>query len=82
MNSARENWYDVGHGLLGWVYADIPGSDEEACLKAVIEAFVHGEGLYQPSWRRVIHVLYCTGETRIAKGIISYAESVEGKRVC
>ena len=55
-------------------------SDEEACLKAVIEAFLHGEGHYQPSWRRVIHALYHAKETRIAQDIISYAEPVEGER--
>ena len=58
------------------------GYDEEACLKAVIEAFLRGEGYHQPSWRRVIHALYHAGETRIAQDIISYAEPVEGERVC
>ena len=59
------------------------GSDQDACLKAVIEAFLHGEGDYgQPSWRRVIHVLYDAEETSIAQDIISYAEPVEGERVC
>ena len=57
------------------------GSDEEACLTAVIEAFLRGEGLYQPSWRRVIHALYEAGETSIAQDIMSYAEPVEGERV-
>ena len=80
--AARENWYHVGYGLLGWVYTENPGSDDEACLRAVIEALIlRGEG-YQPSWRRVIHALYRVGETSIAQDIISYAETVEGERMC
>ena len=77
-----------GLGLHGDELDTIPdehGSDEEACLKAVIEAFLRGESLYQPSWRRMIHVLYHVvkaGETHIAQDIISYAEPVEGEREC
>ena len=55
------------------------GSDEEACLKAVIEAFLHGEGRYKPSWRIVIWALYKTGESHIAHDIITYAEPVQGE---
>ena len=54
------------------------GPCEETCLKAVIEAFLRGEG-YQPSWRRVIHALYKAGENLIAHDIIAYAEPVEGE---
>ena len=88
MKAVRRNWYDVGEGLLGR-YSSVlitiqrqHGSDKEAGLKAVIEAFLRGEGYYQPSWRRVIHALYDAGETSIAQDIISYAEPVEGERVC
>ena len=48
----------------------------------MIEAFLRGEGLHQPSWRRVIYTLYLAGETTIAQDIISYAKPVEGERVC
>ena len=61
---------------------DQHGSDEEACLKAVIEAFLRGKGVYQPSWRRVIWVLYKAGENHIAHDIITYAEPVQGECVC
>ena len=84
--AALRSWYHVGRGLLG-MHSPVPGTillqrnyDKEACLKAVVEAFLRGEGAYQLSWRRVIHTLYCAGETRIAQGIISYAEPVEGER--
>ena len=56
------------------------GSDEESFLKAVIEAFLRGEGL-QPSWRAVIHALYRAGENHIAHVIIAYAEPVQGECV-
>ena len=65
------------------------GSDEEACLKVVIEAFLLGESqgfyngndlYYQLSWRSLIHVLYLVGDTSVAQDIISYAEPVEGER--
>ena len=58
------------------------GSDVEACLRAVIESFLRGEGLYQPSWRRVIYALYKAGENHIAHDIIAYAEPVQGECVC
>ena len=56
-------------------------SDKEACLKAVIEAFLRGEGVLQPSWRRVIGSLYKAGENHIAHDIIAYAEPVQGECV-
>ena len=55
--------------------------DVEACLKAVIEAFLR-EDLYQHSWRNVIDTLYKAGENHIAHNIIAYAEPVEGECVC
>ena len=54
-------------------------SDNEACLNAVIEAFLRGEGV---SWRRVIHALYEAEENHIAHDIIAYAEPVQGECVC
>ena len=53
------------------------GSDE-ACLKAVVETFLLGEGVYQPSWRRVIHALHDANESHLADQIKSYAEPVQG----
>ena len=81
----QSKWRDLGYDLLdplGSVKVDTVQdqheSNDEACLKAVIEAFLRGEGGYQPSWRSLIHVLYNARETSIAQDIISYAEPVEG----
>ena len=58
-------------------------SDKEACIKAVIEAFLRGEGFHQPSWRCVIDALYDAGEeNHMAHDIIAYAEPVQGECVC
>ena len=53
---------------------------DEACLKAVIELFLSGEGLYyqQPSWRAVIWSLYRENEIQLADNIRSFAEPVQG----
>ena len=56
------------------------GSDE-ACLKAVVEAFLLGEGDYQPSWRTVIHALHKANESHRADQIKNYAEPVQGECV-
>ena len=85
LRGLRSKWISLGHRL--GVYRKVEEiqrqhrSDEVACLKALIEAFLRGEG-FQPSWRRVIDVLYHVGGTRIAQDIISYAEPVEGEGVC
>ena len=77
------NWREFGK----WLLRDISkldaihhqhGHDVEACLKAVIEAFLLGEGHLQPSWREVIDALYTAGENHIAHDIIAYAEPVKG----
>ena len=77
-------WRDLGT----WLLSDFVGSkvddinhqhdSDEACLKAVIEAFLIGKG-HQPSWRKVIHVLHVAGESQIAHDIESFAEAVQGE---
>ena len=54
---------------------------DEACLKAVVEAFLLGEGSYQPSWRRLIHALHnCkAGESHLAEKIKTNAEPQQGE---
>ena len=54
---------------------------DEARLKALLEPFLFGEGRYQPSWRRVIHVLHKAGESHLAKEIKANAERVQGECV-
>ena len=54
---------------------------DEARLKALVEAFLLGEGYYQPSWRRVIHALHEAGESHLAEEIKANAEPVQGECV-
>ena len=54
---------------------------DEARLKAVVEAFLLGEGDYQPSWRRVIRALHQAGKSRLAEEIKANAEPHQGKWV-
>ena len=52
---------------------------DDARLKAVVEAFLLGEGHYQPSWRMLIHQLHVAGETRVAEKIKTNAEPQQGE---
>ena len=53
---------------------------DEVCRKAVVEAFLLGEG-YQPSWRRLIHSLHWVGESHLAEKIKTNAEPQQGEWV-
>ena len=82
VKKAVKSWIGVGRrlGLRSKLVAfERQHDSDEARLKAVIEAFLLGEGLYQPSWRRVIHVLHREGESQVALDIESYAEAVQGE---
>ena len=52
---------------------------DEACLKAVVEAFLLGEGPYQPSWRMLIHRLHKAEEIHVAENIKINAEPHQGE---
>ena len=54
---------------------------DEARLKAVVEAFLLGEGRYQPSWRMLIHALHTADESNLAEKIKTKAESQQGEWV-
>ena len=55
-------------------------TSDEARLKAVVEAFLLGEGHYRPSWRMLIHLLYrLLGESHMAEKIKTNAEPHQGK---
>ena len=87
------SWRKLGEGLIGWF--EYPGGpshekldaiqrqhvSDEAHLKALLEAFLLGEGDHQPSWRRVIHALHEAGESHLAKEIKANAEPVQGECV-
>ena len=84
-------WRELAEKLMGWY--DYWGSDDkkkldaiqrqhvsdEACLKAVLEPFLLGEGKYQPSWRSVIHALHDADESRMAEKIMTNAEQHQGE---
>jgi len=54
-------------------------SDDDR-LRAVIECWIQGDREDdQPSWRRIIHELDVTDETRIADNVRHFAEPVSGK---
>ena len=56
-------------------------TSDEACLKAVVEVFLLGEGDYQPSWRRLIHALHWAEESHLAEKIKTNAEPHQGEWV-
>ena len=85
----RLSWKKLAEELLRWY--DFRSNDrkkldaiehehisDEACLKAVVEAFLLGEGAYQPSWRRLIHLLHCVEQSHVAEKIKTNAELHQG----
>ena len=78
---------------MGW--ADYEGSDgrkkldaiehqhtsDEARLKALVEAFLLGEGRHRPSWRMLIHTLHWMEEGSLAEKIKANAEPQQGEWV-
>ena len=79
------DWRDLG----SWLGLDSSKLDaiqrqhisDEACLKAVVESFLLREGVYQPSWRRLIHALYKAEESHLAEKIKTNAEPHQGEWV-
>ena len=67
--------------LSGWLLGSyIPsGYYDEAHLTAIVDYFLQGGGLYQPSWRRVIYSLDEAGEIQLADKIRSFGEPVQGE---
>jgi hypothetical protein len=88
-----KRWRKLAKELMGWY--DYKGSEgrkkldamerqhisDEARLKAVVEAFLLGEGDHQPSWRMLIHRLHQAGETHVAEKIKTNAEPHQGEWV-
>ena len=79
------DWRKLCEDLLG-LFKDKKIQDQhdtdEACLKAVVEKFLLGEGDYQPSWRAVILTLDEANEIDLADQIRSYGEPVQGENTC
>ena len=88
----RLSWRELAERLMGW-YGSVDDDDQkldaierqhisdDARLKAVVEAFLLGEGDSQPSWRRLIHALHKAGETSVAEKIKTNAEPQQGEWV-
>ena len=81
----RLSWRELARKLgLGYSKLDAierQHTSDDARLQAVVEAFLLGKGLYQPSWRMLIHVLHEAGETSIAEKIKTNAEPHQGEWV-
>ena len=89
----RLSWRELARELMDW--CDYRSDDQkkldaierqhisdDARLTAVVEAFLLGEGHYQPSWRMLIHRLHKAGETHIAEKIKTNAKPQQGERAC
>ena len=85
------SWRKLAGELLDWDDSDSDNRkkldaierqhiSDDARLKAVVEAFLLGEG-YRPSWRMLIHQLHWAGETHIAEKIKTNAEPQQGEWV-
>ena len=86
------SWRELARWLLGWYNSisehqkkldaiERENVSEEACLQAVVAAFLRGEGLHQPSWRMLIHQLHEAGKTNVAEKIKTNAEPHQGEWV-
>ena len=78
----RLSWRELAKMLLLWydTLSDIERRyiSDEARLKAVVEAFLLGEGDYHPSWRRLIHQLHWAEQSHVAEMIKANAEPHQG----
>ena len=92
MKTVRLSWKELAQWLMGLYDFDSDDqkkldaierqhTSDDARLKAVVEAFLLGEGRHRPSWRRVIHALHEAGETSVAEKIKTNAEPHQGEWV-
>jgi hypothetical protein len=90
VKTIRLSWRKLARWLMGWVFSDDRKKldaiqrqhvSDEACLKAVVEAFLLGEGEYQPSWRMLIHHLHNANKSHLAENIKNNAEPHQGEWV-
>ena len=76
------SWRELadGLGLYRKLYTiERQHTSDDARLKAVVEAFLLGEGRHRPSWRMLIHRLHKAGETNVAEKIKTNAEPHQGE---
>ena len=92
VKTVRLSWRELAKELLGWndILSDYRKKldaiehqqvSDDARLKAVVEAFLLGEGGYQPSWRRLIHQLHEAEQSHVAEKIKANAEPHHGEWV-
>ena len=77
-------WTNLAKQLVGYsklVAIECQHVSDDDGLKAVLEAFLLGEGKYQPSWRSVIHALHQAGESHLTEKIKTNAEPQQGEWV-
>jgi hypothetical protein len=92
VKTVRLNWKELAEWLLGWYDSDSDDRkkldaierqyvSDDARRIAVVEAFLLGEGPYQPSWRTLIHQLHQAGQSHVAEKIKTNAEPHQGEWV-
>jgi hypothetical protein len=89
VKAVRLSWRELAEKLLGWfdLVSDVRKKldaierqhvSDDARLKAVVEAFLLGEGPYQPSWRMLIHRLHRARKSHVVEKIKTNAEPQQG----
>ena len=92
VKTVRLSWRELAGELLVWYDLNSDGRkkldaiehqhiSDEVRLKAVVEAFLLGEGRYQPSWRRLIDALHREEQSHLAEKIKTNAEPHQGEWV-
>ena len=79
-----KDWKEVGNWLLGYESTKLNAiekeySSNEDRLRAVVQQWLEGEGLTQPSWRRLVWSLDYAGNTIAADPIRGFAEPPPGE---
>ena len=88
----RTRWRELAQCLMGWYDSYVDDrkkldaiqhqhASDEARLKALVEAFLLGEGRHQPSWRMLIYRLHKAGQNYVAETIKTNAEPHQGEWV-
>ena len=78
------SWRELadGLGLYRKLYTiERQHTSDDARLKAVVEAFLLGEGRHRPSWRMLINTLHWVDEGSLAEKIKANAEPQQGEWV-
>ena len=78
-----KNWREVGKWLLGYSTKlnaiEREYSSDEDRLRAVVQQWLEGGGLTQPSWRLLVRSLDHAGDITVADPIRGFAEPPPGE---